>query len=152
MEYQLRPARESDLDFLYRLRRATVLEAASDEQQFRAGYHPASYQIITVENEPVGVLSISEKDEELFLERIEILPSHQRRGLGTRVIREVLDRAGAKGQTVRIQVLKTNPHACRLYERLGFRLFEETEVNYRLRFGERQACRDGAKMSPAAPG
>ena len=46
------------------------------------------------------------------------------RGIGTRILNEIVAEARASGSAVRIYVEKFNP-ARRLYERLGFRVTEE---------------------------
>ena len=50
-----------------------------------------------------------------------IVPSAQGRGLGTALVRLVLDEAAGRGLPVRLSVLANNP-ARGLYERLGFQV------------------------------
>lgn len=77
-------------------------------------------QVIVVNGEDVGRLNLAVTDHEVFLGLIEIAPSHQRRGIGSGVVRRVLDDAFAAGRTVRLNVLRVNTSAHRLYRRLGF--------------------------------
>lgn len=55
---------------------------------------------------------------------IALLPKMRGRGIGTRILNDLLTEAGAAGSSVRIYVENFNP-ARRLYERLGFRAIEE---------------------------
>jgi ribosomal protein S18 acetylase RimI-like enzyme len=57
------------------------------------------------------------------------MPDWQNRGLGTTIIQDVIDRLRAPGIPVRLQVLKVNP-ARRLYERLGFEIYDESDTHY----------------------
>lgn len=140
--YSLRPATAEDLPFLYDLHRTTVREAveatwgwdeAFQQQRFRRHFDPAVSQIIVVEGRDVGVLQVEVWGDEIFLGLIEIARSHQGQGLGTHVIQDVLAVAHAEKRPVSLHVLKTNPRARRLYERLGFVVDEEREVRLVMR-------------------
>jgi ribosomal protein S18 acetylase RimI-like enzyme len=74
-------------------------------------------------------LVVHRLDTHIFLEYIAILPEFQNRGIGTELIREVLEEAAAKGFPVELKVLKINP-AIRLYERLGFEVESRTETRF----------------------
>lgn len=134
-----RPETEEDLEFLYRLYASLREEelkpvAWSDEQkhaflrqQFnaqRAHYHgnyaSAEYLIIMETEAPIGRLYLHRRPEDVRIMDIALLPEHCGRGIGGLLIRELLDEAGAAGQSVSIHVEINNP-AMRLYERLGFK-------------------------------
>jgi ribosomal protein S18 acetylase RimI-like enzyme len=57
-------------------------------------------------------------DAEVFLALIELAPDHQGRGIGGRLVRDLLDRAD--GKRVTLSVLEVNRRAYQLYRRLGF--------------------------------
>lgn len=140
MHYALRQATANDFHFLYRLHAATIREAVEatfgswdesfQQAHFEEQFQPEVRQIIVLEGQDVGVLQIEEREEHVFLGLIEVAPEMQNRGLGTRVINDVLAQARARGEAVRLQVLKGNPGARRLYERLGFAIVEEREERY----------------------
>jgi len=132
--YSLRQATGDDFAFLYDLHRTTIREAveatwgwdeAFQHRRFREHFDPAGSQIIVVDGRDVGVLQVEEWGDEVFLGLIEIALSHQGRGLGTRVIKDVMAVAHAEKRPVHLHVLRTNPRARRLYERLGFLVDEE---------------------------
>ncbi len=57
----------------------------------------------------------------VVLDAVAVDAGHRRRGLGTRVVAELLDWAASRGaRTAVLQVETDNPGAVRLYERLGF--------------------------------
>ena len=58
---------------------------------------------------------------------IAVLPGHRGRGLGGRLLRELLDVAGGRFGAVSLSVRAENP-ASRLYERTGFRVAVERET------------------------
>jgi GNAT superfamily N-acetyltransferase len=136
MIFSLRPISDADYDFLYQLQTATMkpyIEATFgwDEavQRLRFRFDPREQKIIVVENQDVGVLGCEELPKKLFIGRIQIAPAWQRRGLGTLVLRERIERARELGVVAALRVLKVNP-AKRLYERLGFAVVEETATHY----------------------
>src|SRR5262249_34084632 len=67
---------------------------------------------------------------------------YQGRGLGARLIRELLLAAQREGAAVRLSVLRANP-ALRLYQRLGFRVVSETAHGFHL------LCGRGSEGLPA---
>ncbi|HLM00911.1 MAG TPA: GNAT family N-acetyltransferase, partial [Pyrinomonadaceae bacterium] len=74
-----------------------------------------------------------EKKDETALVSIRLLPEFQNRGIGTKLIKDVLAASIAKNKPVRLQVLKINP-ARNLYERLGFEISGETGTHFLMRF------------------
>src|SRR6185312_15744297 len=65
-------------------------------------------QIVTANGVDVGRLDVDYGDEEIFLLLIELLPNHRGQGLGSRLIRIVLDRAAAEGKPLVLNVLEVN--------------------------------------------
>jgi GNAT superfamily N-acetyltransferase len=51
---------------------------------------------------------------------------HQRKGIGTEVLRGIIEEASRRRLPVRLAVVKINPSR-KLYERLGFRVTHEDE-------------------------
>lgn len=132
--YALRVATANDYDFLYQLHVATMRPAveatwgwddAFQEDFFRERFVAGANQIVVVDGVDAGVLKLEERDGDMYLGLIEIAPAYQNRGLGTAVIREVVKAAFERGQAVFLHVLKANPAARCLYERLGFEVVEE---------------------------
>jgi GNAT superfamily N-acetyltransferase len=135
---ELRPVGPSDRDFLLRVYSSTREEELrlvdwSDDQKaafvrmqfeaqdsyYREHYHPATFDVVKVDGEPVGRLYVARWEDEIRIIDVALLPEHRGRGIGTSVIRALLDEAAAFGKRLSIHVEKHNP-ARRLYERLAF--------------------------------
>ncbi len=69
----------------------------------------------------VGFLIARCLPEEWEIENLIVHVAHQRRGAASRLVRELLQRAGTRGVTsVLLEVRESNLPARRLYEKLGF--------------------------------
>lgn len=136
MEYSLRPATDEDYEFMYTVSKRTMREYVEaiwgwDERMQRrmheVSWNPDHYQVIVVDGQDAGRLSVDAYDTYLYLNNIQILPEFQGRGLGTQIIRDMLTSAGDR--SVKLRVLRGNP-AKRLYERLGFKVVRESEERF----------------------
>jgi ribosomal protein S18 acetylase RimI-like enzyme len=129
--YALRAARRDDEEFLFALHRSAMRDYVEatwgwDEdwqrQHFATTYAPAQHALI-VRVDPVprdiGRISVMRHWRKIFLRDIELVAAERNRGIGTAVIRALLELAKADARAVELLVLKCNP-AQRLYERLGF--------------------------------
>jgi ribosomal protein S18 acetylase RimI-like enzyme len=81
---------------------------------------------------------VRNRETEVLLKFIEVLPDYQNQGIGTAVIKSVLEEVHHTGQPVGLQVLKVNP-ARSLYERLGFLTTGQTATHYLMRAYTRTA-------------
>ena len=134
---RLRAATLADEPFLLELRGLTMTEhleragepvdAATHYERMR--FHFDDAQIIRYRDEDVGLLKLSRSANDWYLYQIQILPSHQRKGLGAQVIRAALAQARAAGATITLHVLRANP-ARRLYESLRFEVISESEIDF----------------------
>jgi ribosomal protein S18 acetylase RimI-like enzyme len=124
----LRPAAAADSEFCFQLHKAAMGGYIAaiwgwDEQRQRAlhtrAFRPGRWQIITASGADIGMLDVEYRPTEIYLGRIEILPSHQGRGIGTRLISALIDEAGRKDQDLVLDVLTVNQPARALYRRLG---------------------------------
>jgi ribosomal protein S18 acetylase RimI-like enzyme len=88
--------------------------------------------VIVVGGSDAGWAQIKEFPSEILLQQIFVAPAHQRQGIGTETIRQLLARFGKKRKPIVLTVLKNNP-ARRLYERLGFSVVGEIGVKFVMR-------------------
>jgi GNAT superfamily N-acetyltransferase len=124
----LRPARLADSEFCYQLHKVAMGEYVTavwgwDEQVQRSfhdrAFNPGQWQIITNGGVDAGMLNVEYRPGEIYLARIEIHPSYQGHGIGTRLITALIDEARQKGQALALDVIAVNRRAHALYLRLG---------------------------------
>ena len=108
-QISLRPGTPEDSDFLYDLHRAAMQQyvaqtwdwdEAWQRNYFQQHISPAECQIITFQGKDVGVLSARGQETEVFLRFIEVLPEYQNQGVGTAVIKSILEEAHHTGHPV----------------------------------------------------
>ncbi|MGD0033558.1 GNAT family N-acetyltransferase [Paenibacillus illinoisensis] len=97
-------------------------------ERFRNTFDPEYTWIIEVEGELVGCVALKPKLEEMLLEHFYIHPDYQGRRIGSQVLNMLLKRDEVRGRRVTLNVLQGSP-ARRLYERFGFVLDSEDEVD-----------------------
>ena len=124
----LRSATSADSEFCFQLHKAAMGGYITaiwgwDEQRQRdfhaRSFNPGRWQIITADGTDIGMIDVEHRPAEIYLSRIEISPDHQGRGIGTRLIRALLDEARQNGQDLVLDVLTVNHRAQALYQRLG---------------------------------
>jgi ribosomal protein S18 acetylase RimI-like enzyme len=133
-----RPATDADYDFMRALYASTREEELTHfpfaeaqkrsflDQQFAAQfahygihYPTCERNIIERDGVPIGRLWIDEWRDQLRLVDIALVPECRGAGIGSALLRQVMDRGTATGKPVTIHVESFNP-ALRLYQRLGF--------------------------------
>ncbi len=148
----LRPATDSDYDFMRRLYHAVREEEmrhfpfdeerkkAFLDQQFAAQfehygihYPTCERNIVEKDGEMIGRLWIDEWQDQLRLVDIALVPECRGSGIGSKLLRDILARSVASGKPVTIHVEAYNP-ALRLYERLGFQHVDTNGIYYLMRW------------------
>ena len=77
---------------------------------------------------------LSNTEETLHIINIQISSHLQGRGLGGRVIRDLLARAASRGCDVELGVFKVNTRALQFYLRLGFHVVGSSETHWEMRW------------------
>jgi len=140
----LRPARPGDFDYCARLYfegMENIIEELNlnmDAQVagFRQRWDTTQIRIITLDGTDIGWLQSFVRDDALFLGQLFVDRALRRQGIGTEVVKDLIEEAARAGQAVTLGVVKTNP-ALRLYERLGFRTTHEDERKFYMRHDRR---------------
>lgn len=98
---------------------------------YAADFPNASVQVVLVDGAPAGRLCVDRTGPGVHVVDLALLPEFRGRGVGTRLLRSLLDEASASGGAVTLSVERSN-RAVRLYRRLGFNVVEDGEVYLRL--------------------
>lgn len=143
MEYSFRNCTLEDVNFLFELKKQNfkwyvdkIWGWKDDEQKERLKYdieeHLRHKRIILLNNKEVGVYATHiTEDGNFFINEISILKEYQNKGIGRKILEEQLKENRQKGIRTILQVFKDNP-AKNLYEKLGFKVYGETETHYQM--------------------
>jgi len=134
MPVALRPAIDGDFDYcrsLYFCEMQWIIEelhldSAAQEFRFKEQWDPAQVRIVSLDGFDIGWLQTDTQDGDFFIAQLFVDRPSQRKGIGTEVMKRLIEEAERREQSVRLEVVKINP-ARRLYERLGFRITHEDE-------------------------
>jgi len=135
MTIDLRPACSDDCVFALNLYLKAIKPLAiawmewidqDQEAQFASLWRPYDSRIITLDGrEDIGWVEFRQTGDEIFLKQLYISPEHRRRGIGSRVMRLLLEERRGVAKSMALFVLKNNP-ALRFYRRHGFDVVHET--------------------------
>jgi ribosomal protein S18 acetylase RimI-like enzyme len=141
MNIDFRPAEKSDLNFLLDLRKKTMnihlknSGVPTDKQTHldRILHRFDLAKIVSINGIDLGLLkSYHDQDKGWVIVQLQISPDYQGKGIGSKIISDIIDRAASDGCDVTLEVLKENP-AKILYQRLGFETISQDNHEYKMR-------------------
>jgi ribosomal protein S18 acetylase RimI-like enzyme len=104
-------------------------EPKTQRLNFDARWLVQQFSKIIIDGNVVGGIWLDEHDEFRQIREIQIHPTYQGQGIGTRVVQDVIYRSQQMDKKLMLKVLHEN-HALALYERLGFVVTDDTGVQY----------------------
>jgi ribosomal protein S18 acetylase RimI-like enzyme len=136
---RLRPETPEDADFRYRLFcdsrlpewYQVELDPALREQlmrhqfqaqtmSYRQHFPRARHDIIELAGERIGRIVVDRPGDQVHIVDHAIVPALRNQGIGTTIMRSLMDEAARAALPVRLKVASTNDPSLRLYLRLGF--------------------------------
>ena len=139
VEYALTPATEEHEAWLEVLRRDVYRklfdatwggwDEARHQRHWAGCLASGSICVVEVDGQRAGMLQVFESENALEVGEVQVLPSMQGNGLGTRLLRDVMKRARGMEKGVVLSTGLQNLRAAQLYERLGFRYTGRTETH-----------------------
>ena len=104
----------------------------AQQQHYQTEFDAADFLVVEEAGVPVGRLYVDRRADEIRILDLALLPAHQGRGLGTRLLKDLMDEAAAAGKPLRLYVEQYQERALRLLAHLGFVTEEDTGVSLRL--------------------
>lgn len=140
---RLRPGRAEDLGFaafVYlramgpTVQRAVGLDPEQQAALLMTQWILAEVRVIVANGQDVGWVQIASTEAAIFIRNFCVDPEYQRLGVGSAVMRLIIDEAERRGEELTLGVAKGNP-ARRLYERFGFRVtHDDAQHDYMRRY------------------
>ena len=138
MSVTLSPAEEADSEFAFDAKRQALgpyVEArwgwddALQRTLHRQRWGERPWSIILSAGQRVGTVSVARTPTHIQFGEFYLLPSFQRQGIGTEVLRSVLRWADEENVAVKLEYLRWNPVGS-LYQRHGFVVVSENDSHY----------------------
>lgn len=107
-------------------------QAEAQSKHYAVHYAGAEHRLLLAGGHPIGRILLYRMPKEIRVVDLALLEAFRGKGIGTRLMRDVLDEGTFTGRAVTIHVEKFNP-ALRLYARLGFEPAEDKGVYWFLR-------------------
>ena len=141
---QIRLASRAELSYLPEIERAAaslfpkgripdppaVMPMTELEEAFKGGL----LLVASVGDEVVGFAASQERERYLYLAEVSVHPEHGRRGLGTRLVRAVIQEARRRGLSgVTLTTFRDLRWNAPFYAKLGFRILSDSELSPTLR-------------------
>ena len=141
MKYSLVDASIDDIDYLKQAKSNIIYTYANnlkeEEKNEINNYIDTSipkelkeYKIILFNNKTIGCLLIKKQNNGVLLDEIYLEESYRSLGIGTEIIKNILD----INNIVYLWVYKENEKAVSLYKRLSFIIIDETESRYYMKY------------------
>ena len=89
-----------------------------------------NYRIVCVDNKKVGCILLENKDDGVLLDEIYLEENYRNKGIGSNIINKII----SENNIIYLWVYKLNIRAISLYRRLGFKVIQEDENRYYMKF------------------
>jgi ribosomal protein S18 acetylase RimI-like enzyme len=151
----LRPVSPDDEDFLIEVYASTRAEEvaqlawdankrdsfmrmqfAAQQQDYQRRFPDGDHRLVLLDGRPAGRVYLARSEREIRILDIALLPEHRNKGVGTRLINDLLDEASEAQKPVRVYVEQFNP-ALGLFERLGFSRADDIGTHFLLEWRAR---------------
>lgn len=143
VNYSIRKSNEDDFMLAYEIRKNALGEYVKQtwgwDEEWQMKYHKEDFDteilsVIEVNGEAAGTLEVYYDDHSMIISGIYLTHKFQNLGIGTNILLNLHKQAAAKNMGVRLQVLKVNLKAKKLYEKLGYIVYSTSETHYQLKY------------------
>lgn len=140
--YTLRIATDEDLDFVYTLKELTLKKYIKDiwgwdelyqKNETLCSIRENGTNIILMENKAIGIFETIEDTSKCNIIEIELMPNYQGMGIGTKLITDCIEKSRTSKKSIEIGCFKTNIGAIKLYQKIGFEVYEESETHFMMK-------------------
>lgn len=139
LNMEFRKCKYSDADYILKLKELCIkwyieiiygwnTEVQREKTIHELQKHKDDMRILIKDGKDIGVTTFYEENNQYVVGLVMIHPEYKGEGLGSKIIKEYIDLAKKSNKKIKIKVYKENP-AKRLYERLGFKIYNEDDTH-----------------------
>ena len=114
----------------------------AQQDHYRKRYPAAAHEIILGNQEPIGQMFVARVENEIRIVDFTVIPERRNAGVGSFLLRGLLEEAASTGKAVRIYVEEFNP-SLRLFERMGFKQIAQENMHLLLQWTANGKTTDG---------
>ena len=138
MIFNLRKATDDDLDLTFKIKKNALQEylemlwgwnEKAQKDFHRREFKKEHFQVIELQNEPVGYLEIEPFRGHIFLANFMILQQFQGKGFGKIIMQDLIK----NNPKIVLEVLKVNQRAIEFYQSLNFEITKNLEASFRMK-------------------
>ena len=139
----IRPINQNDYSFGYYIKKVTLKEYIEKTYGWNTEFQKNSYRknfcienqyIIELDDKRIGWLNYIKETVEIEIHQIFILPKYQNKGIGSKILIDIINTGKNEHKPIKLQVLKSNNKAKKLYEKLGFIEYEQNNTHHKLKY------------------
>ncbi len=141
MNYELIKSNKEDINKLIEYKKQTIYEYAnnlSNEEITNINNYVNNnvpkllehYKNIVINNKIIGCLLVLNKDDGIILDEIYLEEEYRNNGIGSNIIKDLIN----NNNIIYLWVYKLNTKAFKLYKLLGFKIIDETDTRYYMKY------------------
>ena len=140
MIFNLRNSTDADLNLTYEIKKMSLQKylemlwgwnEKAQKDFHKNQFDKERFQVIELQDEPIGYLEIETYEDHIFLANLMILQRFQGQGIGKIIMEDLLK----THPNIQLEVLKVNQRAIQFYTEFGFTIIADLEVSFRMKMG-----------------
>ena len=141
---EILPISLDDYEFGYTIKEMVLKEYIEKtwgkwDNEKQKGYYSKNFKLennylIKYSGRKIGWLEYFEKEFLIEINQIFIHPEYQGKGIGSFIIKDIINKGINIKKPIILQVLKSNEKAIKLYQKLGFIEYEDTKTHLLLKY------------------
>jgi ribosomal protein S18 acetylase RimI-like enzyme len=112
------------------------MQFAAQQQDYQRRFPDSDHRLLLLDGRRAGRVYLARSENEIRILDIALVPEHRNKGIGTRIIKDLLTESSQSRKPVRVYVEQFNP-ALGLFERLGFSRAEDIGTHFLLEWRAR---------------
>ena len=108
-----------------------LMQYRARKQHYDAQFPEAKHDVILLDDQPVGRFIVNRQPDEIICIDVSLLPEYRNQGIGTILLRGLIDEAARTNRVFSLHVIQNN-RAVRLYKRLGLSIKGETGFHFKM--------------------
>lgn len=143
MKYYLRDISIKDKDFIYCTKKNSIYDfvkktwgwdEAYQMRDFHSDFSITNFKIIVFDKKDIGFIQTNENETKINITEIHINQEYQGYGIGSSIIKNIIEQAAKDNKTITIGCFKDNFRAKELYTKLGFKVIATTDTHFNMEY------------------